>query len=119
MPEPEDIRKMYLKSHLDYDPGQQKKRPYDWPVEPTDFRFGKVEKNVIHGEMKQVMAPESNNQNFPQTKFIKANQNDYINRKEDKLGKSANLGQKQFAADHAFGVRIEANEWDAGKCLKG
>ena len=69
--------------------------------------------------MKQVMAPQNNSENFPRTKFIKANQNDLINRKEDKLGKSANLGQKQFESDHAFGVRIEPNEWDAGKCLKG
>ena len=65
------------------------------------------------------MAPEANSENFPNTKFIKANQNDFINRKEDKLGMPANLGQKQFPAEHAFGVRIQPNEWDAGKCLKG
>ena len=35
------------------------------------------------------------------------------------MGKPANLGQKQFPLDHAFGVRIEPNEWDAGKCLRG
>ncbi len=45
--------------------------------------------------------------------------NDFNNRKDDKLGKPANLGQKQFPQDHAFGVRIEPNEWDAGKCLRG
>jgi len=69
--------------------------------------------------MKQVMAPEANSENFPQTKFVKTNQNDFANRRDDKLGKSANLGQKQFPEGHAFGVRIEPNEWDAGKCLKG
>ena len=42
MPEEEHIRQMYLKSHKDYDPGEQKKRPYNWNVDPTDFRFGKV-----------------------------------------------------------------------------
>ena len=47
MPETENIRQMYLKSHKDYDPAEQKKRPYNWPVEPTDFRFGQVAKNVI------------------------------------------------------------------------
>ena len=50
---------MYLKSHLDYDPGEQKKRPYDWKVDPSDFRFGKIAKNIIHNEMKQVIAPEA------------------------------------------------------------
>lgn len=50
---------MYLKSHKDYDPGEQKVRPYNWPVDPTDFRFGKVEKNPVHNEMKQIMVAEA------------------------------------------------------------
>lgn len=29
-----------------------------------------------------------------------------MDRKDDKLGKSANLGQKQFPHDKVFGVRI-------------
>lgn len=45
--------------------------------------------------------------------------NDFNARKDDKLGKPANLGQKQFPQEHVFGVRVEPNEWDAGKCLKG
>jgi hypothetical protein len=48
MPEPEEVRLQYLKSHKDYDPGEQKQRPYNWPVDPTDFRFGRVEKNPVH-----------------------------------------------------------------------
>lgn len=48
MPEQEDVRKMYLKSHQDYDPGEQKNREYQWNVDPKDFRFGKVAKNIIH-----------------------------------------------------------------------
>ena len=110
---------MYLKSHLDYDPGEQKKRPYDWNVDPSDFRFGKVAKNIIHNEIKQVLAPESNSDKFPKTAIIQNNLNDYLDKKEDKLGKPANLGQKQLAPDHVYGMRIEANEWNAGKCLKG
>lgn len=97
---------MYLKSHLDYDAGEQKDRKYNWNVDPADFRFGKVEKNVVHNEINQVMSPEAYNQKFPETKFVKSNLNDFVARKEDKLGKPANLGQKQFPPDHAFGVRI-------------
>lgn len=48
MPEEEKIRKMYLKSHKDYDPGEQKKRSYDWNVSPENFRFGKREKPSRH-----------------------------------------------------------------------
>lgn len=61
MPETEEIRQLYLKSHKDYDPGEQKVRPYNWPVDPTDFRFGKIEKNPVHNEMKQILTPEAHN----------------------------------------------------------
>lgn len=30
-----------------------------------------------------------------------------------------NLGQKIYPADRVFGVRIEPNEWNAGKCING
>ena len=119
MPEPEGIRQQYLKSHKDYDPGEQKKRPYNWPVDPSDYRFGKFEKNPVHGEIKQIMAPEAHSEQVSKTVFVKSNLHDYIDRKEDKLGKPMNLGQRQFAEDRVFGVRVEPNEWNAGKCLKG
>ena len=118
MPEPEEVRQQYLKSHKDYDPGEQKKRPYNWPVDPTDYRFGKFEKNPVHGEIKQIMSPEANSEEVTKTVFVKSNLHDFRDKKDDKLGKPSNLGQKQFPADRVFGVRVEPNEWDAGKCLK-
>ena len=109
MPETEEVRQMYLKSHKDYDPGEQKLRPYNWPVDPTDFRFGKVEKNPVHKEMNQILSPEANSEAMPQTVFVKSNLQDYLDKKDDKLGKGMNLGQKQFPPDRVFGVRVEAN----------
>ena len=53
------------------------------------------------------------------TVFVKSNLHDYLDKKDDKLGKGMNLGQKQFPEDRVFGVRVEPNEWDAGKCLRG
>ena len=97
---------MYLKSHKDYDPGEQKERPYNWPVDPTDYRFGKVEKNPIHNEMKQIMAPEAKSEEMPKTVFVKSNLQDFLDKKDDKLGKGMNLGQKQFPPDRVFGVRV-------------
>lgn len=52
------------------------------------------------------MSPEGQNQKFPETKFVSTHVNDFNARKDDKLGKPANLGQKQFPSDHVFGVRI-------------
>ena len=74
---------------------------------------------MVHNEIKQVLSPESNIDKFPQTQFVKTNHHDFIDRKDDKLGKPMNLGQKQFPPDRVFGVRVEPNEWDAGKCIKG
>jgi hypothetical protein len=51
--------------------------------------------------------------------FVKSNLHDFVDRKEDKLGLPANLGQKQFQAEHVFGVRVAGNEWNAGKCITG
>lgn len=50
---------MYLKSHGSFQPGEQKNREFEWNVDPTDFRFGKVEKNPVHNQMYQVMHPEA------------------------------------------------------------
>ena len=111
---------MYLKSHGSYEPGQQKDREFKWNVDPTDFRFGKVEKNPVHKEIVQIMHPEAQDNTFVETKFVKANYKDFVNLKEDKLGKPRNLGQnKDLPPDFVLGVRYEPNEWDAGKCIKG
>jgi hypothetical protein len=52
------------------------------------------------------MEPEGQNKNFPQTVFVSSHLNDFSAKRNDILGKPANLGQKQFPQDHAFGVRI-------------
>ena len=59
--------------------------------------------------MKQILNAEAHNQTAPKTVFVKSNLHDFIDRKEDKLGLPANLGQKQFSPDHVFGVRVEPN----------
>ena len=69
--------------------------------------------------MKQVISPEFFNDSFPKTKLVENNLNDYINKRDDKLGKSSNLGQKQFPPEHVFGMKVAENQWGAGKCLRG
>ncbi len=73
----------------------------------------------MHNEIKKVLHPEANSDNVQKTVFVKSNLHDFVDRKEDKLGLPANLGQKQFPADHVFGVRVASNEWNAGKCITG
>lgn len=65
------------------------------------------------------MIPEASSDKFPETKIIKKSLNDFFDKKDNKLGKPANLGQKQLGPNHVYGMRIEPNEWNAGKCLRG
>jgi hypothetical protein len=37
---------------------------------------------------------------------VKSSLHDYIDKKEDKLGQTMNLGQKQFPPERVFGVRV-------------
>ncbi len=84
-------------------------RPYNWPVDPTDFRFGQIQKNPVHQQIKQILSPEANSDSVTKTVFVKSNLHDYLDKKEDKLGQTMNLGQKIYPADRVFGVRIEPN----------
>lgn len=70
--------------------------------------------------MYQVMHPEAVTETFTQTKFVKTNYNDFVNFKDDKLGKPRNLGQtNNLPADFRYGVKLSTNEWGVGKCITG
>lgn len=48
----------YLKSHADYNPGEQKRRGYDWNstgIDPVKHRFGVSEKMAMGGGSEEVM----------------------------------------------------------------
>jgi hypothetical protein len=61
--------------------------------------------------MNQVMEPESVADTFVQTKFVKTNYNDFVNFKDDKLGKPRNLGQNSdtLPPDFTYGIRLPTN----------
>ncbi len=59
--------------------------------------------------MKQIMSVEAHNEAMPKTVFVKSHLQDFLDKKDDKLGKGMNLGQKQFPPDRVFGVRVEGN----------
>ncbi len=55
------------------------------------------------------MSVEAHNEAMPKTVFVKSHLQDFLDKKDDKLGKGMNLGQKQFPPDRVFGVRVEGN----------
>lgn len=65
------------------------------------------------------MSPSHYDDRFPQTAIVKSNLNDYYGKKNSKIGKPQNLGQKQLSQNYIHGVRNESNEWNAKQCLYG
>ena len=117
-----EVAAMYLKTHGDFAPGQQKERSYNWPVDKTDHRFGYVEnERELNGAAKCVQ-PERFGANFPQTKILKKTVEDYVEVTKDDLGKVKNLGQ---SADQGkvFGTKIkrpgDEDAWNAALCIHG
>lgn len=53
----EEDRIRYVKTHGWFEPGEQKQRNYNWPVDKNEFRFGKAEK-CIPNEAYYVLNPE-------------------------------------------------------------
>jgi hypothetical protein len=55
--EKEDNRLQYIRSHGNYEAGEQKQRNYSWNLDPMQHRFGKVEEKV-QNQMKYVLQQE-------------------------------------------------------------
>jgi EF-hand domain-containing family member B len=117
-----EVAAMYLKTHGDFAPGQQKERGYNWPVDKTDHRFGYVENERELNGAAKCLQPERYGSNFPQTKILKKTVEDYIEVTKDDLGKVKNLGQ---GADpvKVVGTKIkrpgDEDAWNAALCIHG
>jgi len=121
--EDEPVKEMYKKSHGLYEAGEQKKRNYNWKVDPNNHRFGKAEKNASN-EARFALHPETANDNhmFPKSTVVVKNVEDFRDFHHDHLGKAKNLGQTNQYIDtnHIYGYKIkEKDPWDASKCLYG
>ncbi len=65
--ETEETKRMYIKSHNDYDAGEQKKMHYKWETtkvqNPIDFRFGKQTNKASQGA-KACLYPSGDDSGF-------------------------------------------------------
>lgn len=91
MNEQKKNQEQYKKSHGCYEPGEQKHRNYNWPVDPATHYFGKDFKGATN-EARFILKPEDQPQSFPQTKIISKRVEDCKNFKDDPLGRTKNLG---------------------------
>ena len=113
---------LYKKTHGNYDPGEQKQRGYQWPINKEAFRFGYSEQRLLNGAGDSIHH-ERAGEGFPKTVIVKKTVEDMRAVTADLLGRPKNLGQGKppVPEEFAFGVRnLVGNDiWNAAKCLHG
>ena len=88
-----DVKKLYLKSHGNFQPAEQKHRDYNWPFEVNGHVFGKADK-MVRNEAQRCLQPEKlDAESFPKTNLVKKNVEDFRDFHKDSLGRPRNLGQ--------------------------
>jgi hypothetical protein len=117
--EPE-IRDLYRKTHNNYMAGEQKRRNYNWTVDPTDHVFGIKEQKVLNGAATAIHY-ERQAESFPKTEIVLKNVEDFRSVRIEPLGRPKCHGQGQApkGADHVFGIksRHEEDPWNAARCI--
>lgn len=77
--EKNEVKRMYIKTHGNYAPGEQKTRDYEWVNNPRvgagdgetlHHAFGYGEEKLLNGAQKAVM-PERAHESFPKTVIVK------------------------------------------------
>lgn len=116
-----DSKNLYVRSHGAYDAGEQKRRGYNWQVDPENHRFGLKPKEDLKNAAKMCLQPETKDNVFPNTTIVKKNVEDHRNFQVDPLGRSKNLGQTNPRIDPNVpaGKVGGGDEWSAGQCIRG
>ncbi len=99
--ESEDDKKRYLKTHNISDPGYQKDREYNWPVDKKSFVFGKSQKLEFEGTEKSIKSDLSEAL-YPKTKIVEKRYNDFSQASNDIIGKSKFKGTLHSSIDNDF-----------------
>lgn len=127
-PEDESIRKMYVRTHGNYAPGEMLSRNYEWPnaVKQNDhFRFGVSlgGGRAAEGEgAKAALNMEiEDDGSFPVTKIVRRTAEDFRHVNNDKLCKSKNMmqGAPPVKPGHQFGLKPADADVTAGECVRG
>jgi EF-hand domain-containing family member B len=109
-------------THMNYAPGEQKHRNYEWKFDPNGHVFGYAEKKVANGAAMALQA-ERPEEMFPKTVIVKKTVEDHKAVAGDLLGKTKNLGQGQTdrGPDFVHGIKnlTSTDIWNAGHCIHG
>lgn len=106
----EQGHEMYVRSHADYGPGEQRRRDYDWAsagINPDQHRFGVVDKHELRDGVKKALQPALDEGAPQPAKIANKIHQDFKATQAELLGKPKKLGageRPQIASDHTFGL---------------
>jgi len=118
-------KELYIRTHGDYDPGQQRRRGYNWNaanIDPATHAFGITEKSVLLDGVAKAMNPDLDSETTGKTHIVTKALADFKITNSDRLGapKSMGHGDRGLPETHTFGKPTRTFvEWDAGRLLGG
>jgi len=121
---PESERQLYVKSHANYDPGEQRQRGYSWvdkegPIDPATFRFGgRGEKGEVNGVAKMIN-PALDADYVRPSVVVEKLLEDFREVTTEGIGVVKNLGHgNQNDPSRVFGMASQAHpEWGVRECI--
>lgn len=121
---PEAERQLYVKSHANYDPGEQRRRGYSWvdkdgPIDPAHFRFGGAVKDGERLGVAKAINPALDPEWKRPPVVVEKLLEDFRVVSTEGLGQVKNLGYGTTApSNHIFGMPSQAApEWGVRECI--
>lgn len=122
---PEHEHQLYVRSHKNYDPGEQRRRGYTWKdqdgnIDPTTHRFGAAVKHGMHNGVGKAMNPELD-ENYKRPAVVVDKQlEDFRAVNAERLGVVQNLGfgNAKAGANDVCGMPSQSGpEWGVKQCI--
>lgn len=122
--ESRETHQMYVTSHGDYAPGEQRRRGYDWAasgIDPATATFGGLDKEQYQEGVAKALNPLKDQANKAAAHIIDKRVEDFKSTYNDELGRVKNLGHGEKPPEgHIYGVPSRRfTEWGAGRLIKG
>jgi len=123
---PPEEKALYTKSHANYDPGEQKRRGYEWvdkhgQIDPARYSFGGIVTERDVDGMAKAMNPAKDERIPKEPRVCDKLLEDFREVHGEQLGKVKNLGFGERGVDtktHVFGLPSQRGpEWGTRECM--
>jgi len=117
--ESDETKHRYMKSHNSFQPGEQKSRNYEWPMDKRQMTFGRPLAKELAGTEKSLKYDTLKNA-YPTTTLVSKRFNDFILSSENILGKQKYKGSLRNSIDDntTYGCKSQSKDaWNVGKLI--